>query len=216
MSRTVWPAIALACLAACAHEAPVPALFSPVAGGSPPPMLLAETSLSASSNLDALLDAFVRAGGEDEALHWLQEAAARLEPAELARNPGARQLAQHAVFRLVRASGVTARFEAIRGIIDTLQVAAPDAPETIFARAFLRWVLLTNGKGVFSRRDLDRSIAVDLARDLRALVERFPHFDGPADFDHRRLAQELAATEILLAESATPTALPDAASPDAS
>jgi hypothetical protein len=201
-------------LLACAHEGPAPSPYLPVTHAeAPPAVVLSETPMIGPKSWDALLSSFALLGGDEELLQWLPDAASHLDAQVLATDPSARQLTVQAIYRMVQAPNFTQRFETIRGLVDSLQAAAPQAPETIFARAFLRWVLLTDGQGHLSLHGLERPIAEDLHRDFKALVERYAQFDGPGEFDHARLLRELAATEVLLAETATPTDLAPHASP---
>lgn len=201
-------------LLACAHEGPPPSPYLPtMQQEAPPPVVLSETPMQGPQAWDALLTSFALLGGDEELLQWLPDAASHLDAQVLARDPSARQLTLQAIYRMVQAPNFTQRFETIRGLVDSLQAAAPQAPETIFARAFLRWVLLTDGQGHLSLHGLERPIAEDLHRDLQTLVQKFAQFQGPGEFDHGRLTRELAATEVLLAETATPTSVPGTPSP---
>jgi hypothetical protein len=207
--------LVLAILPACAHEAPEPSPYVPLLQRQDPPaVVLSETPMPGSKSWEPLLSSFSLLGGDDELLQWLPEAASHLDAQVLARDPSARQLSLQAIYRMVQAPNFTQRFETIRALVDALQAAAPDAPETIFARAFLRWVLLTDGQGHLALHGMERAIAADLQRDFRTLTEKFAQFDGPGEFDRVRLKRELAATEVLLAETSTPT-VPAAPSPTA-
>jgi hypothetical protein len=209
--------LVLATLPACAHEGPEPSPYVPlVQRQAPPAVVLSETPMTGTKSWEPLLSSFSLLGGDEELLQWLPDAASHQDAQVLARDPSARQLSVQAIYRMIQAPNFTERFETIRALVDALQAAAPDSPETLFARAFLRWVLLTDGQGHLTLHGLERAIASDLQRDFRTLVEKFPQFDGPGEFDRVRLKRELAATEVLLAESATPTvSMPTAPSPTA-
>jgi len=212
LPRVCGLALALT-LAACRHEPPPPSVWVATARlAAPPPLQLAEVPLGDHGAWNRLLDGLALVGGEEELPTVLQTMASRIDAAELARNPGARQLVGQAIYRMVRAQGFAERFEAIRGLVDRLQAAAPDAPETLFSRAFLRWVLLSDGQGRLALNDLDPAIVRDLRADLAALIAQHPTFDGPGVFDRRRLRAELAAVDILLA-TVPAAALPAAATP---
>ncbi len=217
MSRAFKPLMWLlfASLAnACSHEGRAPSPYTPVARLQPAAaVVLAETQMQDPKNWEHLLDAFVLLGGEDELLQWLPEAAVHLDAQILAKDASARQLTVQAVYRMVQVPNFAKRFATIRALVDGLQAAAPQAPETIFARAYLRWVLLTDGRGHLDLRGLERSIALDLHRDLETLVRKHPQFDGPGDFSHARLERELAAATRLLATPETPAAEPGSATP---
>lgn len=205
-----------AALVGCRHSPPPPSVWVPVsAQTAPPPLLLAEVAITNSAALDGLLEGLSLLGGDDELPTILQEAASRMGPDDLERNAGARLLVCHAVYRLVRAPNFADRFPAIRAMVDALHAAAPDAPETRFSRAYLRWVLLADGQGGLAWNGLDPAIVRDLHRDLQVLADQHPEFDGPGAFDHRRIRIELAAVAALLATAPATDALDFGALPDA-
>lgn len=200
--------LALLGAVACRHEPPPPSAWTPTARaarasavgfGAAPPLVLHQASLGDGTVLSALLDGLDLVGGGDELLEILADTASRLGPADLQQNPAARSFTCHAVYRLVRAPGFAERFGRIRPLVDGLHRAVPDAPETLFARAFLRWILLADGEGGLRDNDLDPAIIEDLAGDLQRLVDDHPGFVGPGPFDQRRLRAELSAVRALLA-----------------
>jgi hypothetical protein len=171
----------------------------------PPPLVLAEVPGPTAGGLEAVLEAHARVASDDELLAWLPELARQLQPATLQASAPARRLVVEALVRLVRHGGFAERFEQVRGLVDALQAAAPHEPETIFARAWLRWVLLSDGRGGLALGGLDRAVVGDLERDLTALVERHPNWRGPGDIDRGWCErQQLAVRRLLATTEAKP------------
>ncbi len=197
---------------ACAHQAPQPSAWAPLAeGGVAPPLLTACTPIGDGKAVEQAFDAAVLLGSEQDLTAWLQVALHHLDPADLAGSPSVRRFALHAVVRLVRSGGFSERFADIRQAVDAMQAAAPDAAETIFARAFLRIVLMTDAGGHLHLGNLERQIGLDLQRDLQHLVQAYPDFDGPGQFDRRAIASLQRQAVVMLAESPTAAVAPAAA-----
>lgn len=190
----------------CQHEAAPPQLFVALGDGPAPPLQLGQIELNSMQASNTLIDSLLLLGAEDDVTAMLLTTAGQISAAQMKANPSTRLWIAQSVYRRVRAPGFSSRFDAIRKIVDTLQSAAPDCAEAAFCRAFLRWVLMADGKGGLQLAGLDRQIAVDLQRDLRAIVEKHPAFDGPGDFTHKRLIAELAAVNALLAQPIAPLA----------
>jgi hypothetical protein len=116
---------------------------------------------------------------------------------------------------LVQAGQLSERFEALRGVVDRLYRAAPEAPETRFALAYLRWILVADGEGRVERRSVDESVLLDLHTQLSALVRDTPTFAGPPPFDARWIRQARDAVKAKLGAAPAPAAAPAAATPSA-
>lgn len=188
-------------------------------GQAAPELALAPTNLADDAALLRLVEAYSLTGAEVEGLQVLLQTAKDLPKARLQADPTARRVVALAVYRTVRGANLNERFDAIRTLVDSLQAANPDAPETIFCRAFLRFVLLQDDGQRLQPGSLDRSIVLDLDRDLGALVEKHPKFDGPGDWSHQRILYERQRVQQMLtalppvgaAAAATPTDAPPAA-----
>ncbi len=209
-SRFFTALLCAALLSHCQHEAAPPQLFVGLRDGPPPPLQLGQIELSSMQAGNALIDSMLLMGAEDDVVAMLLTSAGQISAAQMKANPSTRLWIAQSVYRLVRAPGFSSRFEAIRKIVDTLQGAAPQSAEAAFCRAFLRWILLADGKGGMKLAGLDRQIAIDLQRDLGAIVEKHPSFVGPGDFTRARMIAELAAVNALLLQ---PVVLPVAATP---
>ena len=185
-------------LVACEHSPPPTSPFLP-AGQVPPPLVLHEVELPAQLELDVLLDGLEALGARNQVSALLEDELQRVDRQELARSPDARRLVATAVVRLSHSEDFMARFHAIRKAVDALLAVAPDAPETRFCRAYLRWILLADGQGGLRMGELAPRVVEDLAGDLRFLTQRYPDWRGPSGFDPPRLRVELARVEALLA-----------------
>jgi hypothetical protein len=196
----------------CRHE-PAPAVpWSAIAAAPAPVLALAEGSLELPAEVAAFAGSLATVAAQDGGVDVLLAVTGAMSAEDLAHGRGARLLAMHAVYRIVRSGQLTQRFDAMRGLVDRLHAAAPDAPETLFCRSFLRWIALSDGEGGLRLGQVDVSVARDLLRDLDQLLTRHPEFAGPAPFDTPRLQRERAAVATLVAGAA---ALPVAASPSA-
>jgi hypothetical protein len=184
---------------------------------------LVEVPIGQGPQLEALLSAIERIGVAEDVTESLVGAAKQLGPTELAANPAARLWVLQAIYRLVLSKNFRERFQEVRDLTGQLHSAAPDTAETRFARAYLRWILLADGKGGLQANGVERGIVVDLEHDLALLVAQHPDFVGPSGFDHPRLETELKSVRALLAimplhavpaaADATATAAPEAATP---
>ncbi len=183
--------------AGCRHQ-PEPATAWVPAAQSAPVLALAATDLADEAAMGRLIDAYSLTGAEVEGLQVLVQTAKELPKARLQSDAKARRVVALAVYRTVRGANLSERFEAIRALVDALQAASPDAPETVFCRAFLRYVLLQDDGKRLAAGSLERGIIADLARDLAVLVEQHPTFDGPGDWPRGRLAFELQRVRQLL------------------
>ncbi len=136
---------------------------------------------------------------------------AQVPRARLQADAGARRWVALSVYRAVRSSGFAERFDAVRGLVDSLHAAAPDAPETVFCRALLRLALLEERDGKLVARGIERALIADLAGDLASLAQKHPAWDGPGEFDRQRLSSDRQKVEALLATlpaDATAVAVP--------
>lgn len=207
-------AVAALCLGAlaCRHQ-PEPATVWVSPDQAPPDLALVPVPLTDPAAMERLVESWTLLGADEEGMATLQQTARELPKARLQTDAAARRLVVLAVFRMVRGPGLAERFDAVRGLVDGLQAASPDAPETTFCRAFLRFILLRDDNGQLAAGGLERAVVADLERDLGRLVQDFPAFDGPGDWGRRRLATELPRVRALLA--AMPVALPGAPTPAA-
>ncbi len=185
-------------LTACEHRPPPATPWVP-AGQPPPPLVLHEVPLPPMAELDALFDGLNAIGGHKTVWQALHAFLANVDGATLAANPAARELLANAVVRVSHAPDFMEHFTGIRQAVDALGAVAPDAPETHFCRAYLRWILLADGEGGLRMGELAPRVVQDLAGDLRALTQRYPQWRGPGEFDTARLRLELARVEALLA-----------------
>ncbi len=185
-------------LLACEHRPPPASPFQP-AGQTPPPLVLHEVELPPMAELDGLFDGLNAMGAQQQLWTLLEAYLQHVDSRALAQNPAARRLVANAVVRLSHAPDFMEHFAAIRKAVDTLLAVAPDAPETHFCRAYLRWILLADGQGGLRMGELTPRVVQDLAGDLRVLTQRFPDWRGPGDFTAERLRLELARVDALLA-----------------
>ncbi len=191
-------ACGLAILLACEHRPPPASPFQP-AGQPPPPLVLHEVALPPSVELDRLLDGLNAIGAHQAVWSLLEDFLQSVDGPTLAHNPAARQLVANAVVRVSHAPDFMEHFPDIRKAVDALLAVSPDAPETRFCRAYLRWILLADGQGGLRMGSLEPRVVADLANDFRHLTQTYPNWRGPGEFDPPRLRQELARVEALLA-----------------
>lgn len=194
------PALALA----CEHRPPPASPFGP-AGQPPAPLVLREVAMPEQAELDILLDGLNALGAQQQVTAMLEAELLRADSLELARGEAARRLVMTAVVRLSHTTDFMEHFGAIRKAVDAMLAVAPDAPETRFCRAYLRWILLADGKGGLRLGELEPHVVRDLGGDLRYLTQRYPNWRGPGEFDPPRIRLELARVDVLLL-----TALPHA------
>jgi len=181
----------------CRHQPEPPSAWVPP-GQAAPELALAPTNLADDAALVRLVEAYSLTGAEVEGLQVLLQTAKDLPKARLQADPVARRVVALAVYRTVRGANLNERFDAIRALVDALQAASPDEPETIFCRVFLRFVLLQDDGQKVQLGSLDRSIAADLDRDLGVLVDKHPTFDGPGDWPHQRILFERQRVQQML------------------
>lgn len=200
---------------ACRHEPPPASPWVP-AGTAPPPLWLAQTPLADSAAIEKISDSFGLLGSGDEGLSAMLKISAQVPRARLGADAGARRWVALSVYRAVRSSGFAERFDAVRGLVDSLHAAAPDAPETVFCRALLRLALLEERDGKLVARGIERALIADLAGDLASLAQEHPAWDGPGEFDRQRLSRDRQKVDALLASlpaDATAAAVPASATP---
>jgi hypothetical protein len=209
MTRSACGAMLLLLLTACRHQPEPPSPW--VRAGQPqPPLLVVETPLHDLAALEQAIDSLSRMGAADDAVALLLQVGRQLPDARLRDDAAARRWVMLAVYRGVQGSGLAERFDSVRSLVDALQAAAADAPETRFCRAYLRWILLQDDGKTLQAGALDRAIVVDLARDLAALHSDGEAFQGPQGWDAARIAREHRRVETLLASwsAAAPAAAP--------
>ncbi len=215
--RALWRVVAGACVAiagGCEHEAAPVELWQ--AEGAPTPALsLRAAPLHDPAVLPALWRGLAAVEGDVAAAQVVLTLATRQDDDALRDDAGARRLVIEAVVRLVQSGQLSERFEALRGVVDRLYRAAPEAPETRFALAYLRWILVADGEGRVERRSVEQSVLVDLHTQLSALVRDTPTFDGPPPFDAAWIRQARDAVKAKLAPAEAPAAAPEAATPSA-
>ena len=196
-------------LLACEHRPPAASPFVP-AGQTPPAIVLHEAPLPATEALDSLLDGLNAMGAQRAVWTFLVDFLQNVDADALGQNEAARRLAAVAVVRLSHAPDFMEHFAAIRRSVDTLLSVAPDAAETRFSRAYLRWILIADGQGGFRLGELDARVLQDLVTDLRFVTERYPTWRGPGEFDPARMRLELSRVEAFqvaaLSRRATETA----------
>ncbi|GEM_PF-312785 len=195
--------VAMLMCAACHHE-PVPASpFTPIAASTAPkPLAMRVADAGDTATLNRLFDALAAYEGEKFVADAMLTAAVRIDDDALQNAAGARVLAAHAVYRTVQARRLGARFADVRQLVDRMFRARPKAPETRFALAYLRWILVADGNGGIHGKGIDRAVVRDLAANLGALATKHKTFDGPGDFDRHRIAREFEAVQRFLT---TPT-----------
>lgn len=192
-------------LLACEHAPPEATPFVP-AGQQPPPLVLNTLELQQTGTIDALLDGMTALGGETDVANLLENFLKHLDAQTLAHNPQARMLVAHAVVRLSHLPDFMERFDAVKKAVDLLMLQAPQSPEALFCRTYLRWVLLTEADGQLQLGTLEPEFARGLQKDLRRLVQLHPAWQGPGEFSARRLQVELARVDALL-HTVLPTAM---------
>lgn len=205
--------VVLGSAVACRHEPPPASPWVP-AGTAPPPLWLAQTPLSDSAAIETITDSFGLLGAGDEGLSAMLRTSAQVPRARLQGEAGVRRWVALSVYRAVRSSDFAERFDAVRGLVDSLHAAAPDAPETVFCRALLRLALLEERDGKLVARGIERALIADLAGDLGSLAQNHPAWDGPGEFDRQRLLRDRQKVDALLASlSADASAVAAPASP---
>lgn len=216
------PVVVLGLLTVGCRHTPRPAglTVTLASGAVAPPVVLAELPLATEASWQPLLESLTLLGGDEEKADLLGTLAAELRRDDLARVPAARRLCIEAVYALVQRPDFSARFDAVRKLVDNLHAAAPSSPEARFARAFLRLVLLSDGQGGLTTEGIEVRILSDLQVDLAGLVRDYPTFVGPGEYTPAFLAQRSAQVAGLLAGlavgpagAATPTAASAEATP---
>jgi len=139
--------------------------------------------------------------------------AATLDEGALRDSAGARTLAIHAIYHTVQNRGLSHGFPRVRRLVDRMYSVAPKAPETRFALAYLRWILLSDGRGGLRLADLEPQVATDLLGQLDRLRLEHPTFDGPGEFDRQRIVAEAKAVARLVAELPAAATVTGAAQP---
>ena len=137
--------------------------------------------------------------GNGGAAALLLASATTLDDSALRDAAGARRLAIHAIYHTVHSRGLGSGFKQVRQLVDRMYGVAAKAPETRFALAYLRWILLSDGRGGLQLADMTPDVAQDLLAQLEILTRDHPDFDGPGDFDRDRLVAERDAVRALLA-----------------
>lgn len=202
---TMASLLCLGLVAGCRH-APPPVDGSVRPGGALPALALRRVALATPHAVDELSQSWAADRGAAEAAAGLLRLADMLDAKLLARDAGARRLALEAVVRTVHAGALSERFDQVRAVVDRLYRAAPEAAETRFALAYLRWILLEPTADGLRPRAGTGDILADLHLQLSALAREAPQFDGPDPYDAawiRRTRDEVAA----LAQSPSPAGL---------
>lgn len=211
----LWATTLLALVAACGHEpAPSSPFQSPAASAPPPDLVLREQAWDSGEVLERFYYTLASLEGPVAAADLLLEAATGHSDEAFKTSAGARALAIHAIYRCVQARTLGERFERVRTLVDRMYRVSPEAAETRFALVYLRWLLLSDGRGGLRLGDLTRTVAVDLQAQLQVLAAEHPEFDGPGDFDRRRIAAERDAVGRLLADLPAQTTPSQAPLPD--
>ncbi len=202
-----------ACLVAipgCRHAAAPSSPWQSVAVTQPPPgLVLMQAPADGAGVLAALHDALVSLEGRKPAARMLLSVAVSWDDATLQAASGARKTAIAAIYHSVQAGVLGEQFQQIRDLVDRMVKHAPKTPETHFALAYLRWILISDGAGSVARRGLGVDVLKDLHKNLNALVTEHPTFDGPGEFDRQRIRRERDSVWLLL-RAATPAAHGDA------
>lgn len=173
---------------ACSHPPAPPSPWSAVSAPTPaPPLAMRVATITDSKLLNDFYDALAAYEGGKFCAESMLTAAARLSDDALKVDQGARLLAVHAVYRIVQNRALGSHFPTIRKLVDRLHRASAKSPETRFALAYLRWILVHTGDGQVRANDLDQAVIADLHRNLAALVHEHPKFDGPGEFDRQRI-----------------------------
>ena len=142
--------------------------------------------------------------GDAAAAMVLLAGATTLDDAALRDAAGARSLVVAAIYHTVHSRGLGTGFKQVRELVDRMYGVAPKAPETRFALAYLRWILLSDGRGGLRMGDMEPEVARDLLTQLEILTRDHPDFDGPGDFDRQRLVTERDAVRALVRNQPAP------------
>lgn len=190
--------VTLAICGACEHP-PTPATSwqSSAVQRPPPALALRQSELASQMIADLYAGLAVLEGGSAAAM-LLLAGAATLDDAALRDDAGARRLVVSAIYFTVHSRGLGTGFKQVRTLVDRMYALAPEAPETRFALAYLRWILLSDGKGGLRMADMEAQVAQGLLKQLDILTRDHPQFDGPGDFDRQRLVVERDAVRALL------------------
>ena len=198
-----------ACLVAipgCRHAAAPSSPWQSVAVTQPPPSLvLMQAPADGAGVITALHDALASLEGRKPAARLLLSVAMSWDDATLKAASGARKTAIAAIYHAVQAGVLGQQFKQIRDLVDRMVKHAPKAPETHFALAYLRWILISDGAGSVARRGMGEDVLKDLHKNLDTLVTQHPTFDGPGDFDRQRIRRERDSV-LLLLQTAKPAA----------
>lgn len=207
-------ALIVVSLGACQHAPPPPTPWSAVSRPSEPPALALRVSqVSDSAMLNAFYEALAAYEGGQFCAETMLTSAQRIDDHSLSTLAGARLVAIHAVYRIVETRSLGKHFPAVRKLVDRLYRAAPQSPETRFATAYLRWILVNAGDGKVAANELDPSVIRDLQASLKALAEKHPNFDGPGAFDAAQIKRtSIAVATLGTAASERPSAALSAAS----
>lgn len=199
---------------ACSHQPDPPSPW--VAPQHPVPALrVVETELADVAAIERLVDGLAMLGAGEDGVAALLQLGRQMPAERLARDPAARRWLMVAVYRGVQGGGLADRFDTVRGLVDALQIAAPDSAETRFCRAYLRFVLLQDDGERLQAGALDRAIVADLGRELAGLADPALDFAGPAGWDVARIARERQRVEALLAAWPATAPVATAAATDA-
>lgn len=203
--------------ASCAHEpAPASAFRNPSVQAPPSELALREQVFGGGEAVGRLYDSLAALEGPSAAAGLLLEAATGASDEALKTSAGARTICSEAVYRAVQTRSLGDRFERVRALVDRLDRVAPKAPQTLFSLAYLRWLLISDGRGGLRLGDLQPQVARDLQIQLATLAREHPDFDGPGDFDRRRIAGERDAVALLLTGLPTETTPTETAPTEAS
>ena len=204
----------LLCAAGCHHAAAPTSPWQSVAvQQAPPGLVLMQAPADGAGVIAALHDALVSLEGRKPAARMLLSVAISWDDATLKAASGARKTAIAAIYHAVQAGVLGEQFKQIRDLVDRMVKQAPKTPETHFALAYLRWILISDGAGNVARRGLSEDVLRDLANNLNALVTQYPTFDGPGEFDHERIKRERDGVQLLLAAQGSGAADKRAAPP---
>ena len=183
----------------CGHESPPASPWQSTAlTGPTPQMALRQQVWDQSGPLNAWYEILASVEGRQAAADLLLTAANTSTDEALTNSSGARQLVVHAIYRSVQARSLGQRFTTIRPLVDRMYKVAEREPETRFALAYLRWILLSDGNQGLRRDGMDPGVLRSLSNQLHSLVEEHPQWDGPGEFDRRRIVLERDAVKELL------------------
>ncbi|MCO4760865.1 MAG: hypothetical protein KC502_05135 [Myxococcales bacterium] len=198
--------IAALFLPGCRHAASPASPWQSVAIDAPPPgLVLMQAPADGTNVLRDLHGALAALEGRKSAARLFLGAAVSWDDATLKASPGARKVAIDAIYHSVQAGVLGEQFRQIRDLVDRMVKLAPTAAETHFALAYLRWILLSDGKKKSARASLADDVIRDLHNNLDALVKKYPTFDGPGDFDRQRIRIERDQVALMLSGAVTPT-----------